>query len=142
MDGARVVLVPCGKCPKCLRDRQNGWMFRLQQEIKDSLNCQFVTLTYETTPKSFNGHGTLQKSDLQKFFKKLRKICPTTTYIKKNGSTGKKKQPQILRRWRIRDELYETSLSRNTIQLTSKSTAQLARTGENLETWLNRYPTQ
>ena len=32
-----------------------------------------MTLTYKDEPQTPNGHGTLQKSDVQKFFKKLRK---------------------------------------------------------------------
>lgn len=32
-----------------------------------------MTMTYETEPKSFNGHGTLKKKHLQDFWKRLRK---------------------------------------------------------------------
>lgn len=65
--------VPCGKCVQCLKRRQNSWAFRLQEQSKISTSACFLTLTYEETPKSFNGHSTLLKSDLQKFIKKLRK---------------------------------------------------------------------
>lgn len=69
--------VPCGKCPKCLDTRVNGWIFRMQQHEKISTSCHFVTLTYGTnddpqgrlTP---NGLKTLVKKDYQDFMKRLR----------------------------------------------------------------------
>lgn len=61
--------------------RVNQWVFRLIQEEKVSANAHFVTLTYDTStvPISKNGFMTLDKSDLQKFFKRLRKLCPNET---------------------------------------------------------------
>lgn len=68
--------VPCGKCPPCKKRRVDSWVFRLQQEEKVSESAHFVTLTYDTThvPISKNGFMTLDKTDVQKFFKRLRKI--------------------------------------------------------------------
>lgn len=68
------VPVPCGSCPPCQRRRIDGWVFRLQQEIKRSEYSYFVTLTYDTrfVPITANGFMTLHKPDLQKFFKRLR----------------------------------------------------------------------
>lgn len=76
--GIEKVPVPCGKCPPCKMRRVNQWVFRLMQEEKISSNAHFVTLTYDTStvPISENGFMTLDKSDLQKFFKRLRKLCP------------------------------------------------------------------
>lgn len=65
--------VPCGKCSHCLRRRQRGWTFRLMEEAKHSSSCSFITLTYETAPLSPNGLPTLDKTDFQKFMKRLRK---------------------------------------------------------------------
>lgn len=67
--------VPCGKCPKCVARRTSGWSFRLMEEEKVSSSAHFITLTYATANLPFSGNGkpTLQKSDLQKFFKRLRK---------------------------------------------------------------------
>jgi len=67
--------VPCGKCPKCLSRRISGWSFRLMQEDKYSTSSHFVTLTYDTAnvPISRNGFMSLEKRDLQLFFKRLRK---------------------------------------------------------------------
>lgn len=68
---------PCGKCPKCLARRVSSWSFRLMQEYNrpETVSAHFITLTYDTpnirlTP---NGFPTLRKSDLQLFFKRLRK---------------------------------------------------------------------
>lgn len=67
--------VPCGKCPPCQARRTSNWTFRLQKEDEISLSSLFVTLTYDTdhVPISERGFMTLDKSDVQKFFKRLRK---------------------------------------------------------------------
>lgn len=67
--------VPCGKCPTCLQRRTEQWVFRLQQEQKNSLSSHFLTLTYneEFIRKTPNKWSTLQVRDLQLFFKRLRK---------------------------------------------------------------------
>lgn len=69
------VPVPCGRCPKCKIRKVNDWVFRLQQEERTSISSCFLTLTYNTdsVPISPNGFMTLDKSDYQKFMKRLRK---------------------------------------------------------------------
>lgn len=66
---------PCGKCPNCKKRRTSGWSFRLCQEEKYSQSAYFITLTYDTlhVPISERGRFTVRKTDLQKFFKRLRK---------------------------------------------------------------------
>ena len=66
---------PCGKCPPCRKRRVDSWAFRLMQEDKISKSAHFVTLTYDKDhlPRSKNNLPTLVKSDLQKFWKRLRK---------------------------------------------------------------------
>jgi hypothetical protein len=68
--------VPCGKCPPCLKRRTSGWSFRLMREGDVSDTALFVTLTYDTeyVPITENGYKNLSKHDVQKFFKRLRKI--------------------------------------------------------------------
>jgi len=68
--------VPCGKCPPCLKRRSSQWSFRLKCEGRNHLLSTFVTLTYndENLPKTSLGNVTLNKHDVQKFFKRLRKI--------------------------------------------------------------------
>jgi hypothetical protein len=67
---------PCGKCPPCKKRRTSGWSFRLVKEGERSLSALFLTLTYDTqyVPITENGYMTLKLSDLQKFFKRLRKL--------------------------------------------------------------------
>lgn len=71
----RLVPAPCGKCHPCLQRRSSGWAFRLMQQELISEGALFVTLTYDNenvplTPKKFM---TLNYSDVQKFYKRLRK---------------------------------------------------------------------
>lgn len=76
--GTRSDIVPCGKCPACLSSRQATWAFRLQAEQKFSHSSSFLTLTYsdENLPFTDNGNQSLDKSDFQKFLKRLRKHHP------------------------------------------------------------------
>lgn len=68
-------VVPCGKCLLCLRRRQSAWSFRLYEEMKVSESACFLTLTYTdlSLPYSMNGFPTLDKTDYQRFMKRLRK---------------------------------------------------------------------
>jgi len=67
---------PCGKCPPCKKRRTSGWSFRLVKEGERSLSALFITLTYDTeyVPITSNGYMSLDIKDLQKFFKRLRKL--------------------------------------------------------------------
>jgi len=69
------VPVPCGKCPNCKKRIVSEWSFRLEQEDKRSELSLFVTLTYDTRtiPITANGFLTLDKQDVVKFMKRLRK---------------------------------------------------------------------
>lgn len=69
------VPVPCGKCPNCITRRISSWSFRLLQEEKICSEAHFLTLTYDTAhiPITPRGNFTLDKRDLQLFFKCLRK---------------------------------------------------------------------
>lgn len=71
-------VVPCGLCPHCKQQRSYHWQFRLKMEQKTSTSSCFLTLTYETAPITKYQNLTLQKTDLQKFFKRLRKKLPNT----------------------------------------------------------------
>ena len=86
------VTVECGKCLACLQNKRANWSMRLYEESKIAHTAYFVTLTYsdETLPyhpigqefvqknirrnKSiYQGYQpTLDKTELQKYFKKLR----------------------------------------------------------------------
>ena len=66
---------PCGKCPLCLNRRASGWSFRLLQEGLHAESAYFITLTYDTNyvPITDKGFMSLDKRDLQLFFKRVRK---------------------------------------------------------------------
>lgn len=44
--GLRRVAVPCGKCMACLKDYQNAWSIRIQEEFRRFGYGYFFTLTY------------------------------------------------------------------------------------------------
>ena len=59
----------------CLSRKRQEWLFRLQQELKVSETCYFVTLTYDNEHLKYNStnDAILCKDDVQKFMKRLRK---------------------------------------------------------------------
>lgn len=67
--------VPCSRCYTCLKRRVSGWSFRLTKEAERSTSAFFLTLTYDTdhVPITKNGFMSLDKTDVQKFIKRLRK---------------------------------------------------------------------
>lgn len=40
--------VPCGKCPACVANKASQWYVRIKQQLRDSWNAVFVTLTYDS----------------------------------------------------------------------------------------------
>jgi len=85
---------PCGKCPPCQKRRISGWSFRLTKHGQVSNTSQFVTLTYDESnvPTTENGFQTLRKTDLQKFFKRLRKLTHEKISYYAVGEYGDKTQ--------------------------------------------------
>lgn len=67
-------IVPCGHCNFCLQLRRMDWCFRLSEEQKVSHSSHFLTLTYtdKNLPMYDSGISHLDKSDYQKFQKRLR----------------------------------------------------------------------
>lgn len=88
----KAIPVPCGRCPPCQRRRINDWVFRLLQEDKVSVTSYFVTLTYDndSVPLSPRGWMTLNKSDYQKYMKRLRKLSPRKLKYYAVGEYGSK----------------------------------------------------
>ena len=68
-------IVPCGKCPACLANLRQEWVFRLKQEYLDSAFAIFVTLTYDEDHVPEN--MSVNKKDVQDFHKRLRKHFPS-----------------------------------------------------------------
>jgi len=77
---AERVQVACGHCEACIHNRTTEWSQRVMDEYQFSENGVFLTLTYndENLPEKVN------KEDVQKFFKRLRKRCEPL-YIIENG---------------------------------------------------------
>lgn len=69
LEGER--LVPCGKCTACRIRRTSDWTLRLLHELESWDDATFITITYddEHLPPEEN----LEKTALQKWFKRLRK---------------------------------------------------------------------
>lgn len=66
--------VPCGQCTHCRLNYARSWSIRLAHEqLKYGQNCCIITLTY--APAYLPKNGSLEKSDFQKFMKRLRKQC-------------------------------------------------------------------
>lgn len=66
--------VPCGKCAFCLATRRSDWSTRVQYEHKLHDGASFVTLTYaDSSLVVKRGRPQLVKSDLQKWFKRVRR---------------------------------------------------------------------
>lgn len=79
-----VVKIPCGKCIGCRLDYSRSWADRMMLELDHTKKGLFVTLTYNNDYVPFTenedtgdfGYFTLDKRDLQLFFKRLRKKFP------------------------------------------------------------------
>jgi hypothetical protein len=65
------VRVPCGGCVGCRLEKSRQWAVRCMHEAQLYENNSFITLTY--SEENLPEYGTLVKSDLQKFWKRLRK---------------------------------------------------------------------
>lgn len=67
-------LVGCGKCPECLKDRQNSWKLRLVQECSQWSHVYFFTLTYseESVPRNEFKRTSASVRDLQLWLKRYR----------------------------------------------------------------------
>lgn len=72
--------VPCGKCLLCRMAKRREWSTRMLHELTYWEDSIFLTLTYDNEhlplnplgmPLNYN--GSLKKSDLQKFIKRIRK---------------------------------------------------------------------
>ena len=69
--------LPCGRCVGCRLERSRQWAVRCVHEASlNELNC-FITLTYEKLPED----GSLDKTEFQRFMKRLRKrVGPVRFY--------------------------------------------------------------
>lgn len=61
------IYASCRTCHECKQTRANEWAVRCALELKDHQESCFITLTYKENPL------IIDKEDLQKFIKRLRK---------------------------------------------------------------------
>lgn len=71
-------LVPCGRCPRCRRNRQRDWTFRLRQEQQDADFLFWLALTYDEEhlpkyPTRFGDIPCVERRHCREFLEKLRK---------------------------------------------------------------------
>lgn len=84
------MVAPCGKCAFCAATRRSDWSTRIEYESKLHLVKKFITLTYANAHLTWeHNKPQLVKSDLQKWFKKVRKAgCVIRYYaVGEYGST-------------------------------------------------------
>lgn len=68
------ISVPCGKCVGCRLERARNWTIRIMNEAQMHKENSFLTLTYKDEELTYGyKQATLVKTDLQKFWKRLRK---------------------------------------------------------------------
>lgn len=81
---SKSIEIPCGKCDGCRIEKSRQWADRCMLEMKYHESSYFVTLTYDQAHVPLSWYAdpatgearqimTLQKRDLQLFFKRLRK---------------------------------------------------------------------
>lgn len=67
----RNIEVPCGQCAGCRLERSRVWAIRCMHENQLHQESHFLTLTYND--ENLPDNNSLLPSDLQKFYKRLRK---------------------------------------------------------------------
>lgn len=65
------LVVPCGQCIGCRRDKARDWGTRMAHEAQMHENNIFVTLTY--SDEFYPDNGCVSKREIQLFMKRLRK---------------------------------------------------------------------
>lgn len=70
--------MPCGRCIECKKQRRLEWSNRLVAERQYWNDAAFITLTYRDDCLPYS----LQPSDLQKYFKRVRRDLPSSRPIK------------------------------------------------------------
>jgi len=68
----KAILVPCRRCPNCMRKIQSEWTLRLKHEFETS-NYEGYFNTYTIADEYMNEEFEVKKEDMQRFYKRLRK---------------------------------------------------------------------
>jgi len=106
------ITVPCGKCPQCGVNKRSEWATRLHYEMRRHSVCKFVTLTYRNENLRFaHGQPQLSKSDLQKWFKRVRKTGAKIRYyaVGEYGSTTYRPHYHVILFGDVADDVIDSS---------------------------------
>lgn len=111
----RELTIPCGYCIGCRLDKSRTWAARIMHEAQMYPFNSFLTITYEDDyiPVAPTGCFTVDKKDLQKFFKRLRKYLGTNNVryyaVSEYGeATGRPHYHAIVFNWRPDDLVFYT----------------------------------
>lgn len=85
------VTIPCGMCIGCRINRSRTWALRCVHESKQHTFNSFVTLTYDDD--HLPPEGSIDKTSLQLFFKKLRKAGFVFRYFAAGEYGGETNRP-------------------------------------------------
>lgn len=83
---AKQLRVGCGRCPGCRVTKAEEWTHRIMWELKNFKTASFVTLTYNEEHMPID--QSVNKRDLQLFFKRLRKELSCTERTVKYFACG------------------------------------------------------
>lgn len=86
-----IIALPCGKCLACRLNHSKEWAVRCVLEAMQYDENWFLTLTYNDD--NIPSNGLLQRSDLQKFLKRLRARCGSFRYFGCGEYGSKSKRP-------------------------------------------------
>lgn len=125
----RDICVPCGSCPFCSATRRSDWATRLQYESKLHVGSKFITLTYANPHLTWKDNvPQLNKSDLQKWFKKVRKAGYKLRYyaVGEYGSKTFRPHYHVILFGDIPDMVLRNSWNKGQIHIGSVTQASIA----------------
>jgi len=70
-------VVKCKVCDSCLAARRAGWKFRVKAALSADSSRTFVSLVLTYRDADLPPHGFYEYSDVQKYFKRIRKSFPS-----------------------------------------------------------------
>ena len=82
----KYVPIGCGKCMECKKQRANGWRIRLMEELRQSINGKFVTLSFsneslielegelESPLNGYDLENQIAKLAVRRFLERYRKV--------------------------------------------------------------------
>lgn len=106
------MVVPCGRCAFCCATRRSDWATRLEYEARLHLSKKFITLTYADPHLTWkHGKSQLVKSDVQKWFKRVRKLGYSIRYyaVGEYGSTTFRPHYHVLLFGDVPDDVIRSS---------------------------------